>query len=183
MRCVCFDLDGTLVDTLELNRQAYAALGIKMPREAWGQRWQAWLPQAVNKDWHEASVIHSLKGHLYADLIETCDIEQITLPAARVARELLEQGLTVWCLTASARYTASLLLERLDLPILKEANLAYEARRNALVSFQREHGVVGYVDDSEENISRLTRDIPPLRLIHYQQQTYEELMDALYGSA
>ena len=43
--CYVFDLDGTLVDTRQAVVEAYRAIGVEMPEDAWGKPYREWLPQ------------------------------------------------------------------------------------------------------------------------------------------
>jgi len=58
---VVFDLDGTLVDTREAVRLAYAAAGATMPEWAWGRPWHQWLFD---------SKVHARKNELYPEYIQ-----------------------------------------------------------------------------------------------------------------
>jgi len=55
-----FDLDGTLVHTRTAVIQAYLAVGVAMPADAWGKPWQSWL-----KD----ETLHRRKNEVYPEAL------------------------------------------------------------------------------------------------------------------
>jgi hypothetical protein len=115
---VVFDLDGTLVDTEYAVIDAYAAVGITYPAEAWGKPWQAWLPKLVG-DEEVACQIHDLKNVAYLALIDAGKVEE--LPAATLARTLVKipefmvTTLTGASLDATAALCDTLGLERVGM--------------------------------------------------------------------
>ncbi len=177
-RLLALDVDGTVVDTFELNRRAYAEVGVEYPCEAWGATWEAWLPTAANCTLEEAALLHRAKSEIYADLIERTDLRELLLPPGRVAYAHLAQSRgPVRYFTAGSSRTATLLLARLGILSQLEAGLTYARRELLLAQLPRD---AVYVDDRLDTIVRL-RQGPALgvNLIHYSGQTYERLLEEM----
>lgn len=178
-----FDLDGTLVNTQELNRLAYEKVGITIPSDAWGKRWQDWLIDIVGDDLLEARRIHEQKSDVYFTLLHNSSVRTLELPATRVARDIYLRGNNVtYCLTAAAMRTARLILDRLGLHILLASNLSYKDRHNILDTSSHTHQIT-YVDDNEDNVTRLRQDLPKLHVVRYTNQSYEQLSEEVYKRA
>src|SRR5690554_4950980 len=136
MRSICFDIDGTLVDTRELNLRAYAQVGVEIPDDAWGRRWQEWLPEVVG-DPDRAIELH----------------------CARIARELSHQErgpVRVYLLTGASTWPVLKIIQRLDIhPNRLFSNLNYAARQRYL---EKMPGGTPYLDDLAETVEQLRVD-------------------------
>lgn len=181
MRSVSFDVDGTLISTQELNRRAYAEVGVRVPDHAWGERWQDWLTNVVG-DYGTAVVLHARKTFIYADMVRDCDVSTIELPAGRVARELshgLHGDVAVHLLTGGAQHSTEQVLRRLDIhAVAVHTNLDHVARVARLA--QLPPGTL-YVDNLATTVEKLLTQVPYIRSIHYVDQTYDEILtEALY---
>jgi phosphoglycolate phosphatase-like HAD superfamily hydrolase len=177
---VAFDVDGTLVNTRGLVAEAYRAVGVNPPDHAWGLRWQDWLPAAVG-GYDKAQRVHTEKTQAYVKLVASRDLTDRLLPAARVARAVLDtKGCSVGCITAGTFTTARMILDRIDLPVPLVGQVSLDVRvdalRGSLDAFQR----VIYVDDNVENVLRIQQALPTVHTVHYVQQTYDELYAELY---
>lgn len=175
-RLVSFDLDGTLINTRELNRVAYRAAGVDVPDRAWGLRWQEWLPELTGSH-AVATGIHNRKVQAYVEVVTDCSVRDIALPAARLAADLQEHGddVTLWCLTAGSLLTSRILLRKLRLGLPVIANLTYEHRAALLADRSPSESVTVYVDDRADTIRRLHEDAPQVRGIWYDKQSYRDL--------
>lgn len=101
-----FDLDGTLFDTAELVRRAYAFAGVEMPREAWGLPARAWLIELVGeKHW---KWVHEKKQHYYVRLLR--EHPPVRTTACRAMIELALSGVETYVVTGASREAATLLL-------------------------------------------------------------------------
>lgn len=187
MRLVSFDLDGTLVNTRSLNREAYRRAGVEIPDEAWGLSWREWLPDVIGGDLSDAVAVHQCKQDYYLELIDAVPADDVALPPARLALEIQRTGqddVVMLCLTAASLLAARALLNRLRLFVPVIANLRYDQRRdllvNHVVNFETANGVGGrpvvYVDDSQETVRRLRDEVVGLASIWYDRQTYSDLL-------
>lgn len=169
----CFDLDGTLLDTAEMNRQAYQAVGVKIPQSAAGLSWQEWLPEYCGGNIEIAATLHRAKTSLYLRHLIESDLEGMELPALEVARELYTDNPTrVKILTAAAILSTRRLMNRLGFEDVEyHAELQYEARRRHLASWSV-HANVTYVDDNIKTIRQLNDDVtdPIINTVHYDGQ-------------
>lgn len=176
-RLLSLDVDGTVVDTLDLNRRAYAEVGVEYPADAWGTRWETWLPRVTGYPLEACVVLHRAKMEVYHTLISKMDVRELLLPPGRVAHAHLAQGRgPVRYLTAGSLQTATLLLARLGILGPVEASLDFQ-RRSKLLD-RSPFGTI-YVDDRLDTIVRL-RTVPSarnLRLVHYSGQSYERLLE------
>lgn len=171
-----FDLDGTLLDTMELNRQAYATVGVTVPTEAAGLSWLEWLPAQVGGNVEVAATIHRAKTGLYLrQLIET-DLKGMELPALKIAQELYTDNPTrVKLVTAAAFGSTRRLINRFRLDTIEyHAELVYGKRLAQLRNWAMFNDVT-YVDDSAVTVARLRVDAPNVRVIHYTDQDLETL--------
>jgi phosphoglycolate phosphatase-like HAD superfamily hydrolase len=179
MRSICFDIDGTLVDTRELNLRAYAQVGVEIPDDAWGRRWQEWLPEVVG-DPDRAIELHERKTSIYVDLILASTVADIELPCARIARELSHQEhgpVRVYLLTGASTRPVLKIIQHLDIhPNRLFSNLDYAARQRYL---EKMPGGTPYLDDLAETVEQLRVDVPHIRPIRYTGQTYEQLPEIL----
>lgn len=171
---VCFDVDGTLADTRELNRRAYADVGISIPDHAWGLPWHQWLPGLCGST-ERARQVHARKIVRYTTILQEVPAHQVALPPAHVAR-LLEarsgEVNTVMYATAGHRRTARRVRDKLGLLGPLAPLLTYDERARTLQS----NRVVVYVDDNRDTLVRLARDIPRLRTVHYDDQDADTLL-------
>jgi phosphoglycolate phosphatase-like HAD superfamily hydrolase len=182
MHLVSFDLDGTLIDTRELNHRAYQLAGVDIPDYAWGMRWQSWLPNLVGSLEH-AEKLHRKKINIYSDLLQSTDLKCLELPPAQLARMLNRQvgRVSVQVLTAASSQTTNVILNALGVKTDSLAfNLSYEAKKLALQSSVfAAYDSVTYIDDDARNVPRFRAGLPNLKLIHYTNQTFNELFNLL----
>lgn len=102
-----FDLDGTLFDTRERVRQAYLAVGVIMPDDAWGQPATVWLPEMVG--WKRWKQIHDRKTEIYL-----ADLRRYPPPRTTAASAMIElalSGCETYVITGATRSAAQALLE------------------------------------------------------------------------
>jgi hypothetical protein len=95
-----FDIDGCLADTLPLVRECYEAAGADgVTLDDVRKHWRFWLPDLVGGEVNAESV-RRRKTDLYLSRLH----EGVrSLPAAKLARELLDSGEDqVWAVTAGA---------------------------------------------------------------------------------
>jgi hypothetical protein len=171
---VCSDVDGTVVDTRELNRYAYRLAGIEIPDLAWGRTWYEWLPGLVG-DLREAVRIHDEKIRVYSELVDECNAGKLALPMTWVLQDATLAELDTCCLTASSLRTARTLLERLNVTSPLVASLSYERRLETLRGLLRADAPLVYVDDDERTVDRLGSDLPGINVVRYTGQTYTQL--------
>lgn len=166
-----FDLDGTLLNTWDLNRQAYETVGIKIPESAHGLPWQEWLPDYCNGNVEIAATLHRAKTQLYLRHLIESDLVGMELPALEVARELFADNPTrVKILTAASILSTRRLMNRLGFDAIEyHAELQYDVRRRHLAAWSA-HASVTYVDDSPKTLMRLREDAVDVRLVQYTGQ-------------
>lgn len=171
-----FDLDGTLLSTAELNRQAYETVGVKIPKSAYGLPWIDWLPEYCNGSVEIAAILHREKTFIYLRQLIESDLQGMELPALEVARELHRDNPTrVKILTAASLLSTRRVLNRLGFEDIEyHAELQYEARRRHLGSWSV-HATVVYVDDNPKTLLKLRGDELDARLIQYTDQDVETL--------
>lgn len=73
---IAFDLDGVLVDTRQATEEAYKAVGVHMPPNAWGQPWHVWLNDPV---------LHAKKQSIYPKYLKAYARER---PLYRMAQAM-----------------------------------------------------------------------------------------------
>lgn len=174
-----FDVDGTIVDTRELNRRAYAEVGVEYPADAWGVPWQAWLPRVTGYPEHACEVLHRTKVEVYRRELERTDLRELLLPPGRIAHAHLTRGHgSVHYLTGGETLTATVILARLGILGPLHGNLTFDQRRREL---QLLPANTLYFDDNAETIRRLARPCPHLNLIHYTGQSYEQLLEVMWN--
>jgi phosphoglycolate phosphatase-like HAD superfamily hydrolase len=177
------DLDGTLINTRGLVVEAYRLAGVNPPDEAWGRRWQDWLPNAVG-GYARALTTHTSKTQIYVKLLGERDLRERELPAAQLVREARAVGQATGCITASTFTTAKMILTRLDLgsvPLVAQvtSTARVSSLRGALDSFDR----VIYVDDHADNVALVRTELPQIHTVHYRYQTCDELRRELRETA
>lgn len=172
----CFDLDGTLIDTMEINRQAYETVGVKMPENAAGLSWVEWLPEYCGGNHDIAAALHREKMNLYLRRLIETDVEGMMLPALDIARELYADNPTrVKIVTAASLLSTRRLVNRFRLDTIEyHAELRYERRLTLLRSWAMFADVV-YVDDSPKTLAKLRADQLNGKLIQYTGQDLETL--------
>lgn len=175
-----FDLDGTLLNTAELNRQAYATVGVKIPDSAYGRPWTDWLPEYCSGNIEIAAILHRQKTSIYLRRLIESDLHGMELPALDVARELHADNPTrVKILTAAALLSTRRVLNRLGFADIEyHAELQYEARRRHLSTWAV-HNAVTYVDDNPKTLLKLRADELNGRLIQYTDQDVETLKEQM----
>lgn len=176
LRSLWLDVDGTVVDTRELNRTAYAEIGVEYPDDAWGNRWEHWLPRVTGYPLEACEVLHRAKMEVYLTLISKTDLRELLLPPGRLAYAHLVRGRgPVRYLTAGSARTATVLLARLGILGRLDAELVYTARRKVLLHEATLESV--YIDDRLDTIARLRQDMPGLKTVHFSGQSYERLLE------
>jgi len=142
----CSDIDGVLVNSRHLVREAYKKVGVNMPDEAWGHPWQMWLPSAVGS-LEDARRVHSEKTLVYVDVIKSGAALENKLPYADIllALERVFPG-DVTYVTGAARDAAEAVLEALGLT--PGALLAGSVSTSERVAILKKVAVTGvYIDD------------------------------------
>lgn len=168
---VCFDVDNTLANTAQLNRDAYHQVGVEMPDGAWGLPWQEWLIDLVG-DQAGATLVHEIKTTLYEELLTQVTLEELSLSAAHVARELERHTeIRVTYLTAADTRTARRVLRKLELRGPVVGGLTYAQRSSILRETVGNVSELTYVDDNVTTVKQLARDLPTLRVVHYTGQS------------
>lgn len=180
MRRFSFDIDGTLVDTRELNRLAYLELGVEIPDYAWGLPWHQWLPDLF-KTRDEAVIIHRAKVSWYESFLADVTTEVPELPSAYIAREAVkaQDPGDVVILTAGSRETAETLLSRVGIEpasVALHASLDIPHRLMKLAAL--EPGTV-YIDDLAVNVEDARMFAPHLNVIHYTDQSRADLISEI----
>jgi len=177
-----FDLDGTLLNTWEINYQAYATVGVKMPNHAHGLSWQEWLPEYCGGNFAVAGTLHSAKTQIYLRRLIECDLQGMELPPLEVMRELHRDNPTrVKVLTASSVISTRRLMNRLGFEDIEyHAELTYAMRRRHLATWNV-HANVTYVDDNIKTIHRLNEDItdPIINTVHFDGQDVATLKNQM----
>ena len=84
-----FDVDGVLVDTYEVHKEAYLACGVEAPEYSFGRSWRDWLPQHVGS-FEQAEQINRKKRDKQVALLESSDVP--LLAGADVIKELVMDG-------------------------------------------------------------------------------------------
>ena len=142
----CSDIDGVLVNSRHLVKEAYAKVGVNMPDEAWGHPWQMWLPSVVGS-LGDARKAHDEKTLVYVDVIKSGAAVENKLPYADVllALEAMFPG-DVSYVTGAAHDAAEAILESLKLtPSQLLASSVSTSERSAILKSIDETGV--YIDD------------------------------------
>lgn len=171
-----FDLDGTLLDTAELNRQAYETVGVKIPTSATGLSWTEWLPEYCSGNVDIAATLHREKTYIYLRRLIESDLQGMELPALQVAQELYADSPTkVKLVTAASQLSTRRLINRFRLDTIEyHAELQYE-KRLALLRNWAMFASVTYVDDNAKTIEKLRVDAPDVYVIHYTDQDLDTL--------
>lgn len=171
-----FDLDGTLIATMEINRQAYETVGVKMPARAAGLSWVEWLPEYCGGNYDIAATLHRQKTSIYLRRLIETDLQGMTLPALHIAQELYADNPTkVKLVTAASQLSTRRMINRFGLDTIEyTAELTYDKRLTQLRTWDFFYDVT-YVDDSAQTIEKLKIDAPNLNLIHYIDQDLNTL--------
>jgi hypothetical protein len=166
-------VDETIIDSRALVERAYRDVGIKIPADAWGRRWQDWLVDLCGS-YELALETHARKMDVYGALLMRTDLTQFELPAAHVVRRWIKAHGTdsVRYLTAGSATTAYGIIMRLGISSQLSGNLTYAERLGALHSAPP--GTT-YLDDNEVTLFKLKSDAPELNLIWINGQTRAEL--------
>lgn len=181
-RWLSFDVDGTILDTRELNERAYREVGVEVPDHAWGLTWQAWLPAATGYPLESCEVLHRAKVQIYEKLVEEVDLRPLLLPPGRVAHAHLARSRgPIRYLTAGSGRAATIMLARLGILGPIQTGLTYAQRAALLGAMPHD---TTYVDDRLDTIVRLRHEpgAAKLNLIHYSGQTYEKLLEDMLWS-
>lgn len=142
----CSDIDGVLVNSRHLVREAYSKVGVNMPDEAWGHPWQMWLP-SVTGSLENARKAHSEKTLVYVDVIKNGAALENKLPYADIllSLEAMFPG-DVTYVTGAAKDAAEAVLEALRLtPSALLASSVSTSERAAILKEVANTGV--YIDD------------------------------------
>lgn len=171
-----FDLDGTLLDTAELNRQAYETVGVKIPASAAGLSWVEWLPKMFGDNYEVAATLHRQKTSIYLRALIESDLKGMELPALEIAQELYaDNPARVKILTASSLLSTRRLVNRFMVDTIEyHAELQYEKRMTLLRGWAMFSSVT-YVDDNIKTVEKLRVDAPDINVIHYTDQDLDTL--------
>lgn len=173
---VSFDVDGTLVNTRELNRLAYESVGVSIPDDAWGKPWHEWLPRVTGLRSHDACALHSTKIKRYEAALIDVNPAELELPPGRLARELShgDHGqYNVVLLSAGSRTTVNAITRIIDVhPLETHARLPLVDRLGVLTAL----GSGVYVDDLAHTTAAVREYVDGVRTITYVEQTYEDLL-------
>lgn len=179
---VVFDIDGVIIDSREMVREAYSACGVVMPDDAWGKPWQEWLPKQISNK-GLARAVHKEKTERYLQMIAS--ERPMTLPGYELARFLMNRGLAdVFFLTGADHRAAALILETLRFS--KMQLLRANATRVQKIAALRKHlhenthcGRVIYIDDDPAAAYDIGKKTA-LETIHYHGQTVEEMVNDIW---
>lgn len=114
VRLVVFDVDGVLIDSYELVREAYSRAGVVMSEWAWGLHWKQWLPNVAGT-MDEAIRVHDLKNDIYTEMLS--DGEGDELAGAEVARRLTTEGYSVAACSSASDDAIKAILKRVNISI------------------------------------------------------------------
>ncbi|MFI7123105.1 hypothetical protein [Amycolatopsis sp. NPDC049868] len=163
-----FDVDGVLVDTYEIVRQAYARVGVDIHDRRWGVAWQTWLPEYCDDDLDRARSLHDRKTEAHLDLLNRVTVN--TLSGAKVAESLRSSGWTVKLITAGTREVVHSTFSSVNpswIGLLAGTDLDPTGKRRALEHISPSGGV--YIDDNYALGCEITKDTR-WRLVHFRNQ-------------
>lgn len=181
-KTVVFDVDGTLVDTRDLSIEAYHAVGVKPPADSWMSPWREWLTRYFAGDRRRAEATYRRKTKIYEQMLANCDITFYWMVPALVARELCHGtygNVDIHILTGGAQVTTDVILRKLDIhPKVVRCGLNYADRAAFLADVPP--GTL-YLDNHPGTVSQLLVELPTVRSVLFDGQTFEQLMaEALY---
>lgn len=114
VRLVVFDVDGVLIDSYTLVREAYRRAGITMSEWAWGLSWKQWLPGLVESR-DRAEEIHTKKNEIYGEMLANGEGEE--LAGAEVARRLRDAGFAIAACSAASEPAILAVINRCGLNV------------------------------------------------------------------
>lgn len=164
-----FDLDGVLIDSESLVREAYRRVGVEMPEDAWGKPAREWMPQRYGRGWTR---LHDAKNAAYERLFHMAVPEPTT--AVEAVRRLNVAGESCYLLTgASARATIAVVSHAL--PDLRWTDL-YTGMTSTMKVTQVDkltsrRGLVVYVDDDQATCDLIELSVPRVRVVRYDIRT------------
>lgn len=176
MNSCVFDLDGVLVDTHDIVRQAYAEVGVHMPPTAWGKPWREWLIEEMWGDEKEAEQVHAAKNKIYIEKLRHSEPPQ--LPAADVARMLCADDVPVTIITGASFDAAQFIVVNLRLPMeaLAGTSMSELDKVTYLRMIHNDSGV--YVDD-DTNSGRRIAKAADWQYVNPNGKTKDELMNEI----
>lgn len=174
---VIFDIDGVLIDSEPLVREAYRRVNVEMPEDAWGQPWHVWLPKIVEPEYIDR--VRAQKAAAYFVILQE-NLVAHTLPAAFLARDLIAEGHPIRFITGASVAAAEYILEMISIPpnhaIGYELNTEERIRR--LTMWQTLQGFNSiYVDDRVEG--ETVADRSGTKFLHYIGQAQKDLREEL----
>lgn len=177
----CFDLDGTLVNTSDLNHKAYDMVGVTVPTYAAGLPWQSWLVEYAGSH-RAATYLHLRKIAEYAKLLLDTTVDDLRLPPLDIALKLFARDPnSVVVLSAASMPAATQLLQICGIHgVQMEAGLTYPQRLSHVRQLAETYRV-HYLDDNEATIMNMRRDTlyKPIIPVLYEGQDVPTLQHEL----
>jgi beta-phosphoglucomutase-like phosphatase (HAD superfamily) len=179
---VVFDLDGTVLDTEPIVRDAYRLAGAQPPDNILAYEGVDWLTAQVG---NLANVTKLRKNRRYLEILRNphTDVAALKTSAYDLACELRAEGHVLVLLTGAPRDTIATIHQRLALyrpdgPFtVARDRIRTPAKMTMIRQLNRDAGV--YVDDQARYV-----DLPPgWRFVLYRGQSIDELRrDVLHGN-
>lgn len=177
----CFDLDGTLVDTSDLNRKAYDMVGVTVPTYVDGLPWQSWLVEYAGS-YRAATHLHLRKISEYVKLLLGTTVDDLRLPPLDIALNLFTcDPDSVVVLSAASTPAVTQLLQICGIHgVQMEAGLTYPQRLGHVRQLAESYHV-HYLDDNKATIMNMRRDTlyKPIIPILYDGQDVPTLQHEL----
>jgi hypothetical protein len=172
---VVFDIDGTLIDTRELVREAYARAGVTQPPETFHQPWEYWLPSLVGGVF-AAQRIHRRKNFIYTKILD--EMPPTVLPPGRIAKDYAASlWMDVWAMTSGSLDGVLAALNCAGLGFIPVLGFELDQKDKNKILETLEPGV--YVDDNAD--FELTA--PGWSFVHYHGQPYTTLVPEIWEAA
>jgi hypothetical protein len=151
---ISFDLDGTLVDTVDMNRQCYIIAGVNPPDDFFGRPWQEWLPAVCMQQGKNINVVRARKRQAYAQWVAQHGVRR--LAPSFLINEMVKRNSIVSVITGASAENAWLMLDFLGLsPKLVRLNSAAREVKYAWIMKQ----IPGHlhIDDDDTLIKALPK--------------------------
>lgn len=164
-RFFIYDLDGTLLDSRDAVRRAYAEVGVTMPDDAWGRPWQTWCGVEP----------HSRKVVVYDRMLKAGEVS--TFPSLDVVREQLARNEHVGILTGASHEAVRAFIRLHDIHgvALLGWSMTRPQKKHVLHSLRYNGNTphITYIDDED------TASIVPStgRFVRYTGQTASKLKE------
>lgn len=169
---VIMDVDGTVIDTREQVREAYARAGVIQPPETFHLPWEEWLPDAAG-GMFAATRVHKRKNQIYHKVLR--EMPPKILPAGRMLKEYRGAGLDMYLTTSGSEEGVMCALAEtgLGFATVLGFELTKEQKNDIFSKFVRP-GV--YVDDNK----KFKVTAPGWRFVHYDGQPYHRLIESIW---